>query len=555
MNADLDSRIQARELLHRGRAAFDVLRRFSQQDVDRICYAMVEAGYRASEQLAKMAVEESGFGTVPGKIAKNRFSTRGLWAHIRDMKTCGLIRSDEGRGVFEYGDPFGVIAAIIPTTNPTSTAMFKAIISVKSRNAMVTSPHPRAVGCINESIRILHEAAVAAGAPRDLITCMDKVSLDGTDELMRHEQTDLILATGGAGLVRAAYSSGKPAFGVGPGNSPAWIDRSADLSKAARCLVDSQTFDNGTICASEQSLVIDRPIREAFLAEMRRRKAHHCSAGEAEALAKIVSVRGGMNPKIVGLAPSRLAQMAGFSVPDDTTILLADCQGVGREYPLSIEKLCPILSMFTADGWKEGCERCLEVLRFGGMGHTLAIHCTDEGIIREFAEKKPVNRLVVNSPSSQGAVGFTTNLAPSMTLGCGSFGGNITSDNIGPMHLLNIKRLAYVVPEYDSPDWGQEFPDVGPAGSSAPTPRAFVPQKSSEPKTLWQPKFSQSPTKAADVPPAEPPAPKTAGVYNENSDQELRAIIADALGTKRSDNCPFGRCAECPPTGDCEKCS
>ncbi len=537
MYADLESRKQVRELLTQARTAFEVFRRFDQQQVDRICHAMVEAGYEASERLAHMAVEETGFGRVDGKIAKNQFATRGLWAHIRDMKTCGLLRSDVAPGVHEYGDPFGIVAAIIPTTNPTSTAMFKALISVKSRNAMVTSPHPRAVSCIKESIRILHDAAVSAGAPQGLISCMDVISLDGTDELMKHKETDLILATGGSGLVRAAYSSGKPAFGVGPGNSPAWIDRSADLAHGARCLVDSQTFDNGTICASEQSLVIDRPVEAAFLREMKQRGAYFCSPDEAEKLAKIVSVRGGMNPAIVGQYPWRLAEMAGFSVAKETTVLLAPCSGVGAKYPLSIEKLCPILSVFVEDGWEAGCERCLEVLRFGGMGHTLALHCQDEGIIRAFAEQKPVNRLIVNSPSSQGAVGYSTNLDPSLTLGCGSFGGNITSDNIGPMHLLNIKRLAYVVPDYEnSATWGGGFPDLGVAsqdvlgggeGKTAPV----------LPKQLWQPKKrsgknTQGAKKTSD--------PSSLPGVSTPTDDELRAIIAQALGSSEGKHCPCG---------------
>lgn len=555
MHDDLASRQQARNLLAVTRRAFETFRSFPQKDVDRICYAMVEAGFRESQRLAEMAVEETGLGVVASKRAKNEFATRGLWAGIRDLKTCGLVSSDDARRVYEYADPFGIVAAIIPTTNPTSTALFKAIISLKARNGMVCSPHPRAARCIAESIRVVHEAAVRAGAPEGIVTCMDKVTLDGTDELMKHKGTDLILATGGMGLVRAAYASGKPAFGVGPGNSPAWIDRSADVAAAARAIVDSQTFDNGTICASEQSLVLDAPIREEALRAFRSLGAHLCNRDEAEKLGRIV-VRGrSMNPDIVGQAPARIAEMAGFTVPRDTTVLLADCDGVGWDDPLSIEKLSPVLSVFTEDGWEAGCHRCIEVLRFGGMGHTLAIHCRDERIIREFAEKKPVNRIVVNSPSSQGAVGFTTNLVPSMTLGCGSFGGNITSDNISPLHLINVKRLAWVKPEYGTSSWTGSFPDAGPADgatkrgggspwlsrSSTPVAPDAAPSSSNggrrARKPMWQPKKLPETSGSCEI---EGITPRD--VFSE---RDLDQIIRENLAPK-DEGCPFGRSGDHP---------
>ena len=520
MEQDLASRQEVRELVATGRRAFERLRRLGQDEIDRICFAMAKAGYEASRRLAEMAVEETGFGRVEGKRLKNEFSTSGLWAAIRELKTCGLVRRDQANGIEEYADPFGVVAAIIPTTNPTSTAMFKAIISVKARNAMVVSPHPRAAKCIDESIRIMHDAAVAAGAPDGLVTCMKTVTLDGTDELMKHRGVDVILATGGAGLVRAAYSSGKPAFGVGPGNCPAYVDRSADLAHAATAIVDSQTFDNSTICASEQSLVLDRPIREAFLAEMTKRGAHVCSPAQADGLAGITSRGRGMNPDIVGLDPWRLAEMAGFSVPKETTVLLADCEGVGPKFPLSIEKLSPILSVFVADGWEAGCERCLEVLRYGGMGHTLALHCTDEEVIRAFGEQKPVNRLVVNSPAAQGAVGYTTGLFPSMTLGCGSFGGNITSDNISPLHLINVKRLARVKPDYGTPKWKDGFPPPEPPSTSSASKTASVASALSP--SPWSRRAADA-TKSQASTGASP----AAGITSTNDD--LDAIIRERL--------------------------
>jgi acyl-CoA reductase-like NAD-dependent aldehyde dehydrogenase len=467
LDPDLASIAEARSLLKRTRAAFERFRTFDQTKVDRIAYAAVEAGYGAAARLAQLAVEETGMGRVDGKTAKNRFSTRGLWAAIRGMKTCGIVSEDRVRGIIEVADPFGVVAAIIPTTNPTSTALFKAIICLKSRNGMVASPHPRSVRCVAESIRVVREAIASAGAPPDVVTCMTAVTLEGTQALMKHDECDLILATGGSALVHEAYSSGKPAFGVGPGNVPAYVDRSADVAHAARCLVESQTFDNGTICSSEQSIVCDRPVADALLRELRARKCHVCSPEEVRKLEGIVLRGRTMNPDVVGLPASRVASMAGFPVPDETTVLVAPYEGVGREHPLSHEKLCPLLAWYVVDGWEEGCRRCIEVLRYGGMGHTLGLHCRDEDVIRAFAIEKPVNRLVINSPTSQGAVGYTTNLFPSMTLGCGSFGGNISSDNIGPQHLLNVKRAAFVRADYADGTASEEFPHLPPCGADA----------------------------------------------------------------------------------------
>jgi acyl-CoA reductase-like NAD-dependent aldehyde dehydrogenase len=357
---------------------------------------------------------------------------------------------------------------------------------------------------------------------------MTEVSLEGTDELMRHDDVDLILATGGSGLVGAAYSSGKPAFGVGPGNAPAYVDRSADLPAAARAIVSSQTFDNGTICASEQSLVLDLPIRSAFLQAMQDEGAYVCNPSEADMLGRICMSGRGMNPEIVGRYAHEIAKMAGFSVPKETTVLLAHCDSVGPQAPLSIEKLAPVLAVFTEDGWEAGCHRCIELLEYGGMGHTLAIHCTDDTIIHEFALKKPVNRILVNSPSAQGAVGLTTNLFPSMTLGCGSFGGNVTSDNIGPQHLLNIKRLAYLK---------QGEAPVSTQGTSVDC--ASDAEMGQNEPILWKPHPS-------------PKGQDKAALNETFTSDELQDIIDRALRSGADGDCPFGKCAECPPTGsDC----
>jgi acyl-CoA reductase-like NAD-dependent aldehyde dehydrogenase len=524
MDQDLASIAEARSLLERTRKAFERFKTFDQARIDRITYAAVEAGYGAAERLARLAVEETGIGHVPGKTAKNRFSTRGLWAAIRGLKTCGIVSEDADSGVLEVADPFGVVAAIIPTTNPTSTALFKAIICLKSRNGMVASPHPRSVRCVSESIKVVMEAAASAGAPTDILTCMTTISLEGTQALMRHDSCDLILATGGSALVHEAYSSGKPAFGVGPGNVPAYVDRSADAAYAARCLVESQTFDNGTICSSEQAIVCDRPIADRLVAELRARKCHFCSPEEVKRLEAIVMRGKLMNPDIVGLAAPRVARAAGFSVPEDTTVLIAPYEGVGREHPLSHEKLCPLLVMYVVDGWEAGCRKCIEVLRYGGLGHTLGLHCEDEAVIRAFAIEKPVNRIVVNSPTSQGAVGFTTRLFPSMTLGCGSFGGNITSDNIGPQHLLNIKRVGRVRPEYRDGRMTDEFPHLPPDGEGRPAASPWSEQRE---------------TRESSVPEPAQQAPRLANPARiPFSREEVRGIIATRLKERKRDNAP-----------------
>lgn len=471
---DLLSIQQVRSLLKKAKAAQQVLATLSQEQVDRICEAMCQAGFRAAEPLARLTVEESGFGVVDYKIKKNQFATQGLWEAIKGMKTVGILRRDDEQRVYEIAEPMGVTAGIIPITNPTSTAMFKCIISIKARNAIVISPHPRGVRCISESCRVLYEAALRAGAPEGCIGWLTISTLPGTEELMKHRDTALILATGGSELVKAAYSAGKPAYGVGPGNVPCWVDRSADVKMAAAAVVSSQIFDNGTLCCSEQSLVVDEPVRDAFLRNLVTLGAYVCNDEEIRKLEKIVAKGRRMNPDIVGQFPVRIAEMAGFAVPPKTTLLVCPLKGVGWEWPISIEKLCPMVALYVENGWEAGCHRCIEVLRFGGLGHTLVIHATDQRVIMEYAMKKPAFRILVNSPASQGSVGFHTNLVPSMTLGCGTPGNNITSDNVNPMNLINVKRLAYVnelfLEEYDR-TWRQRLESNAPAprwGGSSP---------------------------------------------------------------------------------------
>jgi acetaldehyde dehydrogenase (acetylating) len=360
------------------------------------------------------------------------------------MKTVGVLARLEDRKVIEIAEPFGVVAAIVPSTNPTSTAIYKILISLKARCAIVMSPHPSAVRCITRVAEIMNEAARAAGAPDGSINWMTTVTLEGTQELMKSRDVAVILATGGMGLVRAAYSSGKPAYGVGPGNAPCYVESSADIRKAASDIIIGKTFDNGLLCSSPNSVVVDANISEELKRELIQQGSYFLNPAEIEGLGKVlVSPQRLPNPALVGKPAPYVAEKAGISVPPATRVLIAPLAGVGRDYPLSIEKLCPVLSYYVVQDWKAGCERCKEILRYGGMGHTMSIHSRNDQIILEFGLKKPAFRIVVNTPTTHGSVGMTTGLDPAMTLGCGGWGGNITSDNISPKHLLNIKRLAY----------------------------------------------------------------------------------------------------------------
>jgi acetaldehyde dehydrogenase (acetylating) len=443
LDPDLRSLQEVRDMAERAWRACEAVHGYSQAQIDRVGQAMAEAGARAAYDLARLAVEETGMGRVHYKILKNLLGSEGTWASIAAEKTVGVIARDERLGISEIATPVGVIAGIIPTTNPTSTALFKALIAVKGRNAIVISPHPRARRCIGETVEVLRRAIERCGAPPDLVQSLSNPTIESTGALMRHPRVSVILATGGSGLVQAAYSSGKPAYGVGPGNVPAYVDRSADVKQAARGIVQSQSFDNGTLCCSEQALVLDRPIADAVLAEMKRAGAHLCDAAQTDLLARLCSVRGHMNPEVVGKDPSWIAEQAGFSVPRDTTVLLAYQGGVGREWPLSIEILAPVLSVHLVDGWREGCAVSMATLRSDGLGHTCSVWAKDEAVIEAWALEKPANRILVNCPASQGAVGYATHLVPSMSLGCGPQAGNITSDNISARHLINVKRVAH----------------------------------------------------------------------------------------------------------------
>ncbi|MHB8653985.1 MAG: aldehyde dehydrogenase family protein [Terriglobia bacterium] len=444
LDQDLQSVQEARRLVEKAAEAQKVLEHFTQEQIDAVVAACAGAARQHAEALARMAVEETTYGVVADKIEKNLFGARDVYNAIKDMKTVGVIREDKDAGIVEIAVPAGVVAAIIPTTNPTSTAIFKILIALKARNAIVMSPHPSAVRCIRETARVMYEAALKAGAPEGSIGCLSAPTTQATEELMRHRLTSIILATGGTGLVRAAYSSGKPALGVGPGNVPTYIHRSANVRKAVADILTGKCFDNGTLCSSEQHMVVDAEIAALVKTETERQGGFFLTAQQAAAVASVLILPNfRVNSKMVGQSADRIAKEAGFAVPAGTRALVAPLEGIGKEYPLSAEKLSPVLSFYVVKDANEGMDVCDRFLRFGGMGHTMSIHAGDEQVIREFALSLPAFRMVVNSPASHGSIGYSTKLFPSMSLGCGTPGGNITTDNISPMNLLNIKRLAY----------------------------------------------------------------------------------------------------------------
>ncbi|PYS84185.1 MAG: acetaldehyde dehydrogenase [Acidobacteria bacterium] len=444
MSADKDliSVQQARDLVDAAHRAQLEIGRFDQAKIDRICEAMAKAALRESPRLAALAVEETGYGIPADKQEKNRFAAEDVWNYFKNLRTVGIV--SETKDVVEIASPRGVVAGIIPSTNPTSTAIFKILIAIKSRNAIVMSPHPSAARCINETAKAMREAGVKAGLPGDAIGCMTTATIEGTEALMKHKQTAVILATGGIGLVRAAYSSGKPAFGVGPGNVPVFVERSADVPKAVQDILTSKCFDNGTICASEQAIVVDAPIEMAAREQFKLQGGYFISAAEADQLARVVATpQRTLNPAIVGKSVEVIANLAGLSVPPGTRCIMVDVGGVGCDFPLSMEKLSPILAFYVEDGIERGAARCNEILHYGGMGHTAGIHTRSREAAVRYGAEMPASRITVNTPTTHGAIGFSTALPPSMTLGCGSWGGNVTSDNVSPLHLLDIKRVAF----------------------------------------------------------------------------------------------------------------
>lgn len=416
---------------------------FSQEQVDAIVARMAATARAHAEPLARMAVEETGYGNVRDKIAKNLLNSDLLHQKIAPLKTIGLLGEKPDLGITEIAVPVGVVAAVLPTTNPTSTAFFKCLIAVKAGNAIVISPHPRARRCTCESVRLLKEAAEAAGAPEGLVQCVDEATIAGTNELMRHKRVGIILSTGGAGIVKAAYSSGKPALGVGAGNVPVLLDDSADIDAAVASIVDGKSFDFGTVCSSEQTVVVNKRHRDRVWSALKANGAHVCDDSQRQALgAKLFTPEFRIQADCVGQSPQRLGELAGFEVSDAARILALEIQGVGREHPLSAEKLSPVLSVYFVDSFEEAVDACVAILNFGGRGHTCVIYSQDDERILAYGRRAPAFRVLVNTSAPQGSTGITTGVFPSMTLGCGAIAGNSTGDNIGPMHLLHVKRIA-----------------------------------------------------------------------------------------------------------------
>ena len=443
LSKDLRSRQEVRDLVQAAQQAQEQLCRMDQSAIDRIVEAIAKAGADHAEELAQAACRETGFGNATDKKVKNCFAANKVYDAIRHQKTVGILREDKEQKIWDVAVPVGVIAGIVPSTNPTSTVIYKTLIALKGGNAIVFSPHPGARECTLQTVRYLSQAARQAGCPEGAIGCITTPTMDAVEELMKHPLVRLILATGGGAMVRAAYSSGTPAIGVGAGNGPAYLHRSCDFSLAAEQIVRSKTFDNGTICASEQSVIVERAT--AKQAEEALVK-HGCCILSEENSKKLAAIlfreNGTMNPKIVGKTAPEIARLAGFEAPD-AKVLLARETGAGKGYPDSSEKLCPVLGLYVVDDETQALELSCKILRHEGSGHTFTIHAQDEAVIRRFAVTVPVSRFLVNTPAALGGIGATTGLFPALTLGCGAVGGSSSSNNIGPMDLINIRRVAW----------------------------------------------------------------------------------------------------------------
>ena len=445
MTKQIDSVETLETALKELRAAQKVFATYTQEQVDRIFLAAATAADKARISLAKMAVEETGMGIVEDKVIKNHYAAEYIYNAYRDTKTCGVIEEDKAYGIKKIADPIGVIAAVIPTTNPTSTAIFKCLLALKTRNGIIISPHPRAKGCTAAAAKLVLDAAIAAGAPEGIIRWIDVPSLEMTNTVMK--EADIILATGGPGMVKAAYSSGTPALGVGAGNTPVIIDETADVIKAVNSIIHSKTFDNGMICASEQSVIVHSSIYDAVKAEFAYRGCYYLNEEETEKVRKTIIINGALNAKIVGQKAHTIASLAGVSVPESTKILIGEVESVELSEEFAHEKLSPVLAMYKHDSFEEALQKAEHLVADGGYGHTSSIYIneiSETEKLSEFASRMKTCRILVNTPSSHGGIGdlYNFKLAPSLTLGCGSWGGNSVSENVGVKHLLNIKTVA-----------------------------------------------------------------------------------------------------------------
>lgn len=430
-------------MVTRAQKALEIMKSFTQEQVDAITEAMAAAGLAAGDKLAEMAVQETALGKYEDKCVKNYFGSQVVLDGMKGKKSVGII--DETEGVIQIAEPFGVIAGVIPTTNPTSTTMFKSLIALKGRNVIILAFHPRAQNCSAETARILREAAIAAGAPADCIQWIDEPSIERTNALMQHPNVSMIIATGGGAMVKAAYSSGHPALGVGPGNVPVYIEKSADLNMAVNNIIASKTFDYGTLCLTEQAVIFDdKEIADKTLKLFAESGAYLCNPEEKSKLEEVMfdKEKGVPSARIVGQSPQKIAEFAGFAVPDDAKLLMVSLSAIGHDDWMSHEKLSPVLGWYVANGKDAAIDAAVAQLEFGGAGHTAVAFSKDEKILEEYAFKVPAGRVIWNQPSMQGVLGLTSGMTPSFTLGCGARGGNITAENITFKHLLNIKRVA-----------------------------------------------------------------------------------------------------------------
>ena len=456
LDKDLQARQQARNLARQAEQAQKTLAQLPQEKLDAIVQAIADAFAKAAPELAELAVGETGFGNVADKITKNEFASKRVLEAIRNMTCVGVLKEKPEEKLWEIGVPVGVIAAIVPSTNPTSTVCYKAMIAIKSGNTIIFSPHPKAIACTMRAADIVAKAAEAAGAPQGAVSCLSIPSMAGCKELMEAPQTRLILATGGPAMVKAAYSSGKPAIGVGAGNGPVYIHHSADVEKALACVLRSKTFDYGTVCASEQSIIVEAPMEAAVKEKASKMGFFFMDKDQAGKLAKLLfKPNGALNPEIVGKPATALAQMAGFAVPPSTKVLVAREQEAGPTRPYSMEKLCPVLAFFVMESEDAVLAKAIEVLIHEGSGHTFAMHAQDEAVIRKFALQIPVSRFLVNTPAALGGIGASTGLFPALTLGCGAVGGSSSSNNISPMDLINIRRVAWGTENAPAPQCSQ----------------------------------------------------------------------------------------------------
>ncbi|MBR5507724.1 MAG: aldehyde dehydrogenase family protein, partial [Clostridia bacterium] len=441
----VDSVEKLEEAIKRTKEAQKIFATYTQEQVDKIFLAAASKANKARIPLAKMAVEETGMGIVEDKVIKNNYASEYIYNAYKDTKTCGIIEEDNAYGIKKIAEPIGVVAAVIPTTNPTSTAIFKCLLALKTRNAIIISPHPRAKNCTIAAAKLVLEAAVEAGAPEGIIDWIDVPSLDMTNTVMK--EADIILATGGPGMVKAAYSSGKPALGVGAGNTPAIIDESADILLAVNSIIHSKTFDNGMICASEQSVIVHESIYDMVKEEFASRGCYFLNEKETEKVRKTIIINGALNAKIVGQSAYKIADLAGVKVPEGTKILIGEVESVDLSEEFAHEKLSPVLAMYRAKNFEEALDKAEKLVEDGGFGHTSSVYLnevTEKDKINAFASKMKTCRILVNTPSSHGGIGdlYNFKLAPSLTLGCGSWGGNSVSDNVGVKHLINIKTVA-----------------------------------------------------------------------------------------------------------------